>query len=190
MDNLVIKVYPDQALKMKAEEVTVFDDKLSQTVADLTTAMMRYRALGLSATQVGLKQSILVFNVEGEEGAMINPKIIATEGNMVEDDEGCLSFPGVYVRIKRPYKITVEFQDVEGEKQTRDFEGLAGRCVQHEMDHLIGRTLLFHLSKLKRDMVIRKMTKQQREIAALEKQLNKKVDHAKRAQETLVLPRR
>ena len=172
-------VWPDNRLRKKAEEVTEFDEKLVQLVVDLHTTMEKFNskphmpdAAGLAAPQLGVFKRVFVYKLDGQPTCMINPVILEKEGEQYEP-EGCLSFPGVFVKVNRPNKITVEFQDVDGNKNQLKTDGFVSRCIQHEIDHLNGVTFLHALSQIKRDLVTRKMKKVKKRFDEQRKQYEK-----------------
>jgi peptide deformylase len=123
--------------------------------------MKKADGAGLAAPQAGLNKRMFVYqNYEtgSPECVMINPVILSSEGE-IEDWEGCLSFPGVSIKVKRAEKIKVEYQDVDGDIQETEFSGMTARVIQHEIEHLDGIVFTRYLSKLKRDFVNSKMKK-------------------------------
>jgi len=129
-------------------------------------------AVGLAAPQIGVMQRVFVYKLDGEPTCMINPKILDASPEFTIEPEGCLSFPGVYVRVKRSREILVEFQDVFGNKNQLKTEGFTARCIQHEIDHLDGTTFLHALSKIKRDIVTGKMKKAKKRVKFVQKRLD------------------
>ena len=124
--------------------------------------------VGLAAPQVGLDMRIFIVDAAAREEektplTMINPKIISIEENLVPYEEGCLSFPEHFVEIERPDKLSIEYIDENNQKQILNTEGFTSRIIQHELDHLNGILFVDHLSRLKRDVIIRKMKKFQKE---------------------------
>jgi peptide deformylase len=159
-----VHLYPDAALRTVCETVKPdeFDDSLKMFVEAMSTVMLQHRGIGISAPQVGVNIRVLVVNLtrKNEDNiAIINPRIVEASEEMVEAKEGCLSFPGVEVKVKRPATITIEAESFEGKTITLDLKGLGARVVQHEMDHLDGKLLIDNVTGLKRDMIVRKMKK-------------------------------
>jgi peptide deformylase len=134
-----IRQYPDVALRMKAPEVTEFDDYLMQLVERMMHLMADAQGVGLAANQVGILQRLFVFD-QGEDGprAVVNPRLAHLSKEKETDEEGCLSLEGVRVPVERSTKVTLEGQDPEGEEVKWELEGLSARVVQHEFDHLDG----------------------------------------------------
>jgi peptide deformylase len=134
-----IRQYPDVALRMRAREVTEFDDFLIQLVERMHLLMQDAQGVGLAATQLGVLQRVFVFEPEGESWhAVVNPQIVESSGEKLTDEEGCLSLQEVRVPVERPTKVTVEGKDPSGDDVRFELEGLAARIVQHEYDHLDG----------------------------------------------------
>lgn len=183
--------WPDNRLRKKCTEVTVFDEKLNQLIIDLHQTMGSTNkqvnmpdAAGLSAPQIGVFQRVFVYELEGKPTCMINPVILEQEGEQYYS-EGCLSFPGVYIKVKRAHKILVEFQDVDGNKNRLKTDGFIARIIQHEIDHLNGQTYLKELSKVKRDLITRKMKKIKKKTERMKKEYEKWAkDQANDAQAT------
>jgi len=173
-----ILVWPNNGLVKKSEPVTVFDEKLTQLVIDLHQTMSEYDnkphmpdAAGLSAPQIGVYKQVFVYKMDNNPTCMINPVILEREGEQ-DESEGCLSFPGVYVKVVRANKILVEFQDVDGNKNQLKTDGFTSRVIQHEIDHFDGVTFLKDLSQTKRDMVTRKLKKAQKRVDIQRKQFD------------------
>lgn len=169
MSILKILQYPDLRLRRKGYQVTnVKDPKIQKVIENMTeTLLAQESCAGLSSTQLDLEEppSITVINTSENPNhdnilCLINPQIIATEGDTI-NDEGCMSvFPGeIYAKVKRAAKINVKALDIDGNKVEFEAEGFLARCVQHEYDHLQGILYIDHLSKLKRAYLERKMAK-------------------------------
>jgi peptide deformylase len=135
-----VRQYPDVALRMKAHEVTEFDDFLVQLVERMTKLMDDAQGIGLAATQVGVLQRLFVFAPDEERGpvAVVNPRIVDPSPETETGEEGCLSLEGVRVPIERSISLTLEGVDPVGGELRFELEGLAARAVQHEVDHLDG----------------------------------------------------
>jgi peptide deformylase len=161
---LNILKYPDNRLKLMAQAVETFDDNLKQIVKDMFETMYQGHGVGLAAIQVNIQQRILVMDTSPEQNSpicLINPKIIHEEGKAISE-EGCLSFPGVYAKVKRAKQITTQYVDEHGKAHERTSTELESNCIQHEIDHLNGVVFVDHLSKLKRNLIIKKLDKLQR----------------------------
>jgi peptide deformylase len=164
MSKLTILEFPDPRLRTKAQPVTVFDAALQQTIDDMFETMYAAPGIGLAATQVNLHRQLLVADVSEEKNqpiVLINPKILASEGSQVYQ-EGCLSVPGIFADVERADRVRVEAFDRDGSKIEIETDGLLAVCIQHEMDHLIGKLFVDYLSPLKRDLVRKKLEKQRR----------------------------
>lgn len=161
---LTVLKYPDSALQLKADEVLSFDECLKQIVNDMFETMYENDGVGLAAIQVNIQKRIFVMDVSekrDEPICLINPTIIKQEGCVLAE-EGCLSYPGIYAKVKRAETITTRFFDVEGNAHEKTSTGLESRCIQHELDHLDGVSYVDHLSKLKRKLLLKKIEKMER----------------------------
>ena len=163
---LQVHEFPDPILQQHAMPVTVFDDKLRQLSADMLETMYEERGIGLAANQVAvLKQIVVVDVMAGDEDhgqrepqVLVNPKIVAASGETAIE-EGCLSVPEFRAEVPRAEKIKVEYQDLEGQPQTLEADGLLAICLQHEFDHLRGRLFIDYLPPLKQRMVKKRLAK-------------------------------
>ncbi len=156
--------FPDPRLRTKAQPVSVFDAELKQLVADMFETMYEAPGIGLAASQVDVHKQLLVLDVSEEKATpmvLVNPRIVDKAGNQVYQ-EGCLSVPGIFADVERAESIRVEAQDVDGKPITIAAEGLLAVCIQHEMDHLLGKLFVDYLSPLKRELVRKKLAKQRR----------------------------
>ena len=155
-----IVIWPDPILRVPVEPVTKFDEYLHDLIEDMFRIMKKFGGVGLSAPQVGKRLAVIVYKCDGEEGILVNPVLTPTpDAKITEMGEGCLSFPGVYVNVKRPELFDLKWQDEDGKEEEDEFYELLAVAVQHELDHLEGITIADHLSHLKRDIVTRKMKK-------------------------------
>ena len=164
---LEIVKYGDPLLTKRADEVTEFDEKLHKLVDDMFETMYGAPGVGLAAPQVGLLKRLFVMDCGGgknkkQKVALINPVIEVEEGEQI-GDEGCLSFPGIYVQVKRPQRVVVRAQDINGGQFDLDVLDLDARCVAHETDHLDGDLFIEYLSPLKRDLLKRRIKKRIRD---------------------------
>ncbi len=167
MNLLPILEFPDPRLRTKAVPVTEFGPELASLVDAMFETMYEAPGIGLAASQVNVHQQLLVLDVSEEKNErriFINPKILSQEGSQTYQ-EGCLSVPGIFADVERAESIRVEAQDVNGKPFTLDADGLLAVCIQHEMDHLIGKLFVDYLSPLKRDMVRKKLDKQRKAAA-------------------------
>jgi peptide deformylase len=155
--------YGDPILTRRTEEVTDFDEKLRKLVDDMFETMYGAPGVGLAAPQVGVLKRLFVMDCstgknKRQKVALVNPVIETEEGEQI-GDEGCLSFPGMYLEIKRPQRVVVRARDIDGSEITLDVMDLEARCVSHETDHLDGELFINYLSPLKRDLTKRKIKK-------------------------------
>lgn len=128
----------DKTLKKKAKRVDKIDDTIRNIAAKMVETMLASNGVGLSGNQVGLLKRIIVVLVNDEPKVMINPEIIFQSEELIEDNEGCLSFPGQFYDISRPQKVTVKYRNLSGHPMLETHEGLTARCLLHEIDHLDG----------------------------------------------------
>ena len=167
MSKLTILEYPDPRLRTRAQPVAVFDAPLQALIDDMFETMYAAPGIGLAATQVNAHKQLLVLDVSEEKNAplvLINPQILAREGSQTYQ-EGCLSVPNIYADVERADRIAVEALDRNGAQLRFDADGLLAVCIQHEMDHLVGKLFVDYLSPLKRELVRRKLDKQRRTAA-------------------------
>ncbi len=165
---LDILVYPDQRLRKIAKPVKTVDDSIRKLVDDMIETMYAAEGIGLAATQVNVHQQVIVMDLSESRDhplVLINPRIVEQNGEQVYD-EGCLSVPEYYAPVKRAETIKITALDREGEIFEMDAEGLQAICIQHEMDHLVGKVFVDYLSRLKQERVRKKLLKRQRAPAA------------------------
>jgi peptide deformylase len=159
---LNILEYPDPRLKRVARPVTAFDARLRKLVGDMAETMYAAPGVGLAATQVDVHERLIVIDVSEDKDELqvfINPQIVSTSEETALCEEGCLSVPGVYDEVRRPARVRVQAQDVDGKFFEKDCEGLLAVCIQHEMDHLLGKMFVEYLSPLKQDRIRTRMRK-------------------------------
>lgn len=164
---LPVIVAPDARLKVVSEPVAAVDAEVRRLMDDLLDTMYDAPGVGLAAPQVGVAKRVIVVDVarEGEAAKplrMANPELIAASDETAAYEEGCLSLPDQYAEVRRPTRCTVAYLDYDGAAQRLDAEGLLATCVQHEMDHLDGILFVDHVSKIKRDLILRRLAKQRR----------------------------
>ncbi len=178
MTVLPIVIAPDPRLKQKSEAVSEITPQIHELMDDMLDTMYASNGIGLAAVQVGVLKRIIVVDTEWdspryrEEGGirgndtgkgnpirMINPEIIESSPEQRSYNEGCLSFPGQYSEVERPDTVTVRYTDEHGKPQTLHAEGLLATCIQHEIDHMDGVVFVDHISRLKRDMILKKLKK-------------------------------
>lgn len=162
---LKILHWPDKRLHTVAKPVEAVDDAIRQLAADMAETMYAAPGIGLAATQVDRHIQMIVVDVSEKRNDLkvfINPEIIEAEGEAV-GEEGCLSVPGIYDKVKRAERIRVRALNLQGEPFELEATGLLGVCIQHEIDHLKGKVFVEYLSRLKQDRIKQKLKKQQRE---------------------------
>ncbi|KQS81123.1 peptide deformylase [Rhizobium sp. Leaf384] len=157
-------ILPDPLLRQVSAPIERIDDDVRRMADDMLETMYDAPGIGLAAIQVGLPRRMLVIDIakEGEEKApqvFINPEILTSSDERSVYEEGCLSIPDYYAEVERPAGITLRYLDRDGHPQEIAADGLLATCLQHEIDHLNGVLFIDHISKLKREMVVRKFTK-------------------------------
>jgi len=164
MSVLTILAYPDPRLRKVATPVTSVTPEIRKLVADMAETMYAAPGVGLAATQVDVHKRIIVMDISEERNDLrvfINPELLTKEGE-AEGEEGCLSVPGYYDRVVRAARVEVRALDAQGEPYQLSAEGMLATCIQHEMDHLVGKVFVDHLSPLKRARLAAKLRKKQR----------------------------
>lgn len=162
---LPILQYPDERLHTIANKVLEVTDSTRKLISDMAETMYAAPGIGLAATQVNMHQRIVVIDTSETHDnllVLINPELIETRGES-ECEEGCLSVPGIYEKVKRAKEISVRALDAKGAEFTLDAEGLLAVCIQHEMDHLQGKVFVDYLSHLKQSRIKAKLIKRRRE---------------------------
>ena len=165
---LPILCYPDPKLHTVAKSVTAFDAGLETLVADMLETMYDAKGIGLAATQVDVHQRLIVIDVSEDRDAplvLINPELVWTSAETHLNEEGCLSVPGIYDGVKRFDAVHVRAHDMSGIARVIEADALLSVCIQHEMDHLMGKVFVEYLSPLKRNRIKTKMIKAQRDEA-------------------------
>lgn len=166
MAKLSILRYPDPRLHTVAKPVEVVDDRIRQLADDMLEVMYQADGVGLAATQVDVHERLIVIDTsEGRDDprVLINPELIARSEEMTFADEGCLSVPAIYDKVKRHARVTVRALGRDGQPYEFEADGLLAICVQHEMDHLMGKVFVEYLSALKRDRIKTKLLKKARD---------------------------
>jgi peptide deformylase len=161
---LPILEYPDPRLKKVAAPVTVFGPEIERLVRDMADTMYEAPGIGLAATQVDVHKRVIVIDISetrGELRVFVNPELLEAEGE-AECEEGCLSVPGYYDKVTRAANIRVRAQNERGEAFELATDGLLAVCIQHEMDHLLGKVFVDYLSPLKRARLAGKLKKKRR----------------------------
>ena len=159
-----IIIAPDPRLKAKSEPVESVDDEVRTLMDDLLDTMYMAPGIGLSAPQVGVLKRVIVVDAAKDPDnrqphCLANPEILWASEELLDYEEGCLSLPEHYAEVTRPDRIRVRYLDRENEIREMDAEGLLATCIQHEMDHLEGVLFVDHLTRLKREVILRKLRK-------------------------------
>jgi len=157
-------ILPDPLLRQASKPIERIDTETQRLADDMLETMYDAPGIGLAAVQIGVPRRMLVIDVsrEGEEKTplvFINPEIVASSDDRSVYEEGCLSIPDYYAEVERPARVTVKYLDRDGKEQLTEAYGLLATCVQHEIDHLNGVLFIDYISRLKREMVIKKFTK-------------------------------
>ena len=160
---------PDPILRKKCEPLEKVDIDTKKLMDDMLETMYAAPGIGLAAVQVGILKRLVVIDIsKGEEEKkpifLINPQIINQSKKTSVYEEGCLSLPGQFAEIERPAECTIKYIDYDGKEKDLKADGLLATCIQHEVDHLNGILFIDYLSKLKKDMIIKKLVKQKKEI--------------------------
>lgn len=164
---LPILSYPDPRLHTVAKPVAVVDERIRALAADMLETMYDAKGVGLAATQVNVHERMLVLDVSEERNqpqVLINPELVWASEDRVKNEEGCLSVPGIFDGVERPSRVKVQALNEQGESITIEADGLLSICIQHEMDHLMGKVFVEYLSVLKRMRIKSKLLKAQRDL--------------------------
>ena len=162
MTQLTILRYPDPRLHTVAKPVAAFDERLQSLADDMLQTMYAADGIGLAATQVNVHERLIVLDVSEARDqplVLINPEITWASDEKKINDEGCLSVPGIYDGVERSVAVKVQASGLDGKTQTHEADGLLSVCIQHEMDHLMGKVFVEYLSPLKRNRIKTKMLK-------------------------------
>ena len=157
--------YPDPRLHTVAKPVQAIDQRIKTLAADMLETMYEANGIGLAATQIDVHERVVVIDVSEERDeplVLINPEITWASDEKVVNEEGCLSVPGIYDGVERSTSVKVKAMNAEGQEQSIEAEGLLAVCIQHELDHLLGKVFVEYLSPLKRNRIKSKLLKQQR----------------------------
>ena len=159
-----ILILPDKRLRSVSKPVVAIGDEIRTLVADMFETMYEAPGIGLAAIQVGVPARVIVMDLskreaEAEPRVFINPEITWSSEEQSLYEEGCLSIPDVHEDVERPARVKIRYLDLEGKPHEEDAEGLFATCIQHEVDHVNGVLFVDHISKLKRERIIKKFTK-------------------------------
>jgi len=164
MGLLSILRYPDPRLRQRSAKVDRVDDRIRKLIKDMAVTMYAAPGVGLAATQVDVHLRVIVIDVSesrDQPRVFVNPELVAASGE-ADIEEGCLSVPGIYEKVRRPGRVTVHALDAAGEPFTLDADGVLAVCIQHEMDHLEGTVFVEKLSRLKQSRILARLRKQDR----------------------------
>ena len=166
MTHLTILRYPDPRLHTVAKPVADVNQRLSQLVSDMFETMYEAAGIGLAATQVDVHERLIVIDVSekrDEPMVLINPELVWRSEETRLGEEGCLSVPGIYDGVERSLAVKVQALNLDGQSQIYEAEGMLAVCIQHEMDHLLGKVFVEYLSPLKRNRIKTKLVKQKKD---------------------------
>ena len=169
MSKRKIIIEPDPLLRKKSETLEKVDDDLRKLMDDMLETMYSAPGIGLAAVQIGILKRLIVIDISKDDQEkkpffLVNPKIVYTSKKTSVYEEGCLSLPGHFAEIERPSECHLNYLDYHGKEKILKADGLLSTCIQHEIDHLDGILFIDYLSKLKKDMIIKKLIKQKKEI--------------------------
>ena len=169
MSQRKIVIEPDPILRKKSESLEKVDDKIREFLDDMLETMYAAPGIGLAAVQVGILKRIIVIDISKDKEKknplfLINPEIISKSKKTSVYEEGCLSLPGHFAEIERPAECQIKFVDYNGKEKELIANGLLATCIQHEVDHLNGVLFIDYLSKLKKDMIVKKLIKHKKEL--------------------------
>lgn len=150
MKPLTIRIYPDPILKKKSEEVRLGDQSLHSLISQMIGAMEKNQGIGLAAPQIGISKKIIIVTEREEGHAFLNPRIVKQSREKERDEEGCLSLPGLFVKVLRSKRVEVAAETIEGQKVKIVAKGLAARIFQHEIDHIEGKLIIHRINVLTR----------------------------------------
>ena len=170
---LPILRYPDKRLHQRAAPVARVDDGIRKLIKDMADTMYAAPGVGLAATQVDVHLRVIVIDISETRDqlhVLVNPELLAASGE-ADAEEGCLSVPGVFEKVRRAERVTVRALDTQGVSRTTEAEGLLAVCIQHEMDHLEGKVFVEKLSRLKQSRILARLKKGERQAAAPERRL-------------------
>ena len=175
---LPIVEVPDPRLRLVCAPVEAIDDEVRQLVADMADTMYAAHGIGLAAIQVGVARRVVVIDLQERESedeekpeavrdprAYINPELVSVSDETSRYSEGCLSIPEQYAEVERPARCRVAWLDLDGARHEEDMDGLMATCMQHEIDHLNGVLFIDHITRLKRDMLLKKLAKARKNAA-------------------------
>ena len=169
MSKRKIVIEPEPILRQKSENLEKVDDELRRLLDDMLETMYSAPGIGLAAVQIGILKRLIVIDISKEKEKknplfLINPEIISKSKNTSIHEEGCLSLPGHFAEIERPSECQIKYIGYDGKKKEIKANGLLSTCIQHEIDHLDGKLFIDYLSKLKKDIILKKLVKHKKEL--------------------------
>ena len=169
MSQRKIVIEPDPILRKKSENLEIVDDELRALLDDMLDTMYAAPGIGLAAVQIGILKRLIVIDISKDKEKknplfLINTEIISISKKTSIYEEGCLSLPGHYAEIERPAECQIKYVDYNGKEKELKADGLLSTCIQHEVDHLNGILFIDYLSKLKKDMIVKKLAKHKKEL--------------------------
>jgi len=169
MSKKKIVIEPDPILRKKSKSLEKVDDELRRLLDDMLETMYSAPGIGLAAVQIGILKRLIVIDISKEKEKknplfLINPEIISKSKNTSIHEEGCLSLPGHFAEIERPSECQIKYIGYDGKKKEIKANGLLSTCIQHEIDHLDGKLFIDYLSKLKKDIILKKLVKHKKEL--------------------------
>ncbi len=167
--NRKILIEPDPILRKKCEPLEKVDDNVRKLMNEMLDIMYKAPGIGLAAIQIGILKRLVVIDISKEKEKkdplfLINPEIMSRSETKSVYEEGCLSLPGQFAEVERPSECILKYLDLDGKEKNLKAKGLLSTCIQHEVDHLDGVLFIDYLSKLKKDMIIKKLIKHKKEI--------------------------
>lgn len=161
---LPLVIAPDERLNVPSQKVEAVTDEIRKLAKDMLETMYANDGIGLAAVQVGVHKRVIVVDVARRDGGsdpktFINPEVISDDGDSSVYLEGCLSFPDQFSEVERPEAVKIRYIDLDGKEHEEVVDGIMATCLQHEIDHTNGIVFVDHISKLKRDMILKKLTK-------------------------------
>ena len=171
MSLLPLHLLGSPVLRQHSPEVQTVDEEVRRLVEDMFETMDAAKGIGLAANQVGVSRRVAVVDVDGDRFAMIDPRIVETEGRAVAE-EGCLSIPDIYADVTRPDRVVIEALDLAGNRYRKEATGLKARAIQHEIDHLDGILFLDHLSLIKRQMLLARWRREHKDDTSFTKEVS------------------
>ena len=164
-----ILTIPDPVLREVSKPIKTVNSEIKNLMDDMLETMYAAPGIGLAAVQIGILKRVIVIDLSKEDEKkeplfFVNPEIISKSDDLISYEEGCLSIPNQFAEVKRPSSCKIDYLDYEGNKKKINADGLLATCIQHEIDHLNGILFIDHLSKLKKDLILKKTKKQKKEI--------------------------